>query len=364
MDVLDCVQKMAAFDPPLNRSHLLLMSLRGLTSPQMVAFLNGETEIAARGNVPAKQRSDYLVAHPEDTPDFERWKRWEEKGFWALTILDDAYPARLREIEPIPFVLYGCGDPSVLMGFSLAVVGTRHPSAYGVSCTNLFAEGLAMQGATIVSGLAYGIDSLAHRSALRVGRPTVAVLANGLDRIYPAANRSLAEEILKDGCLLSEYPTGVLPLPHHFIARNRLISGLSEGVLVIEAKRRSGTMITVNWACEQGKNVFCVPGNISQPRSEGTNAQIQRGAYLVTGIDDILQAYDLKPRTFEEAKKARETLTAMEGALYDILRQAPSGADELARAFPLGVSDLWMCLTSLEMKGKITRRSDGKFETR
>ena len=92
MDVLDCVQKMAAFDPPLNRSHLLLMSLRGLTSPQMVAFLNGETEIAARGNVPAKQRSDYLVAHPEDTPDFERWKRWEEKGFWALTILDDAYP--------------------------------------------------------------------------------------------------------------------------------------------------------------------------------------------------------------------------------------------------------------------------------
>lgn len=344
---------------PIRRSQLLYMSLCGFSSSQISAFLTGKEMLRRESGM--VHRKELFSLQPEGTPQIKRWREFEAQGYWALTLFDDAYPDKLREIEPVPYVLYGRGQRSVLTGFSIAVIGSRKPSAYGISCTNFFAEGLARAGAVIISGLAYGIDSLAHQAALRASCPTIAVLGNGINDIYPASHRGIAEKIVRDGCLLSEYPPGVKALPHHFIHRNRLISGLSDGVLVIEANRRSGTMITVNCASEQGKNVFCVPGNIQQKLSEGTNEQIRRGATLVTNIEEVLNAYEWKPLPVKEAKKAKEALTAMEGAIYDMLRLAPCGADELSHVVPLTISDLWMCLTSLEMKGKIQRRSDGKF---
>lgn len=361
MDGIAAMEAMKKSPSCMGRNQLLYMALSGLSSSQISALLCGAESLERKSGT--VYRNDILLPHPEETPKMKRWYEYEKEGYWALTLFDDAYPDKLREIEPVPYVLFGRGDSSVLTGFSIAVIGSRKPSAYGISCTALFTEGLAREGVVILSGLAYGIDSLAHRAALRSSCPTVAILGSGIDRIYPPSHRSLAEEIVRKGCVLSEYPPGERALPYHFVHRNRLISGLSDGVLVIEANRRSGTMITVNCACEQGKNVFCVPGNIHQKRSEGTNEQIRRGATLVTSIDDVLSGYEWKPRLLREAKKAKEALTAMEKAIYDILRLAPRGADELSHLVPLTVSDLWICLTSLEMKGKIQRRSDGKFAT-
>lgn len=361
MDGVAAMEAMKKRAISITRTQLLYMALCGLSSSQISAFLSGAEFLERKSG--KTYRKDVILTHPEETVQMKRWHELESKGFWALTLFDDAYPDKLRDVEPVPYVLFGRGDCSVLTGFSLAIIGSRKPSAYGITCTNLFAGGLARNGIVVISGLAYGIDSLAHRAALQASFPTVAVLGNGIDTVYPASHRSLAEKIIQNGCLLSEYPPGEGALPYHFVQRNRLISGLSDGVLVIEANRRSGTMITVNCASEQGKNVFCVPGNIQQKLSEGTNEQIRRGATLVTGIDDIISAYDWKPKPLNEAKKVKEALTAMEGAIYDRLRLAPCGANELSRMVPLTVSDLWMCLTALEMKGKICRRSDGKFAT-
>lgn len=209
-----------------------------------------------------------------------------------ISIFDKEYPKSLKNIYDPPMKLYVMGDYSILNDFKVAIIGCRKCSKYGEMCAKYFSSNLAMKDVIIISGLARGIDSFSHNSCINAGGKTIAVVGAGLDVIYPAENKWLYDKIIKTGgAIISEYPLGTKPLKYHFPARNRIISGLSDGVLVVEANEKSGTLITVEFALEQGKNIFVVPGNINSLNSKGTNSLIQEGAKLVQNVADILEEY-------------------------------------------------------------------------
>lgn len=217
----------------------------------------------------------------------------------AIHLRHPEYPARLAETPLAPSVLYLRGQRGVLAADqnAIAVVGSRDATPYGLEMTRRLAYDLAKAGVTVVSGLARGIDSASHKAALEAGGRTIAVLGSGLDRIYPQRSIPIAEKIVQDGALITEYPPGVSALPQHFPRRNRVISGLCHGVLVVEAAFKSGAMLTVSWALEQDRDVFAVPGSALSEKSKGTNWLIQQGAKLTTSVDDILEelSIDAKP---------------------------------------------------------------------
>ncbi len=218
--------------------------------------------------------------------EMERLERYKVR---VLTLNDPAYPPRLKEIYDVPPVLYVRGALTAEDEWSVAVVGTRRTTAYGREVAERIVGELARSKVTIVSGLARGIDSVAHRAALEAGGRTIAVFACGLDIIYPAENLKLAQAIMEHGALISDYPLGTSPKAEHFPRRNRIMSGLSLGVLVVEAGEGSGALITANLALEQNRDVFAVPGSILSPVSRGTNRLIQDGAKLVRDVRDILE---------------------------------------------------------------------------
>lgn len=209
-----------------------------------------------------------------------------------ISIEDKEYPSLLKQIYDAPISLYIRGDKSILNNNALAIIGCRECTDYGRNITKSLAYYIAKNKITIVSGLAKGIDGIAHKGALLAGEKTIAVLGNGLDTIYPAENMALAKEILqKGGAIISEYPLGERPQRQNFPERNRIVSGMSKGVIVVEAKKKSGTLITVDFALEQGRDVFVVPGNINSETSEGTNDLIKQGAKLITNYEDVLEEY-------------------------------------------------------------------------
>lgn len=208
---------------------------------------------------------------------------------------DEKYPKLLKKIENSPTSLYVIGNKDILNYFSIAIIGCRESTLYGEKVAQEFAFNLSNQNIVIVSGLAKGIDSFAHKGCLRAKNKTIAVLGNGLDIIYPKCNLDLAKEILRNnGTLISEYPLGTKVERKNFLERNRIISGLSNGILVVEAKEKSGTLSTVDFALEQGKDVFVVPGNIDSDNSVGTNQLIMQGANVVCKYKDILVNYEIK----------------------------------------------------------------------
>lgn len=219
-------------------------------------------------------------------------EKLEEEKIEAITLQDTYYPDKLKTIFGKPIVLYVKGKKDILNEFSLAIVGCRECSQYGKNMAIEIAQALSNNQINVVSGLAKGIDSYAHQGALMGKEKTIAVLGCGVDVIYPKENEKLYHDILqKDGAIVSEYIMRTEPQKMHFPARNRLISGLSDGVIVIEAKEKSGTLITVDFALEQGKNVFVVPGNINSPYSKGTNDLMKQGAKPITCLKDILEEY-------------------------------------------------------------------------
>jgi DNA processing protein len=274
-------------------------------------------------------------------------------GITVLTFIDEDYPALLREIPDPPAVLYLRGALTEADQRALAIVGTRRATSYGRDATLLFARGLAQAGVTIVSGLAQGIDAAAHTAALDHGGRTIAVLGTGADQVYPREHARLAQRIVDSGALISEFPVGTPPEPFNFPRRNRIISGISLGVLVVEAPEKSGALITATTAAEQGRDVFAVPGNIFSRSASGTNRLIQDGAQLVTDAGDILGMLNLAHEFVQTREAARDIgpVSGDEATVMALLTHEPLHVDDICRASGLPVHIITSTLTMLELKG-------------
>jgi DNA processing protein len=290
-------------------------------------------------------------------------EKLERQRVRVLTWRDAAYPPLLLEIADAPPVLYLYGKLSEADRFALAVVGTRSASTYGKQVTERMVTELAQSQVTIVSGLALGIDTIAHTAALDAGGRTIAVVASGLDIIYPPANRALAHRIVESGqgVILSEYPLGVQPEGGNFPARNRIISGLALGVLVIEAPPKSGALITVEHALKQGREVFAVPGSILSSRSAGTNKLIQDGARPVMDVKDIVEALNLFMIPQQIEMQAILPDNEEEQRLLALLSHEPRHIDDLIRESDLPAMTVSSTLTMMELKGMVKQVSSLQF---
>jgi DNA processing protein len=275
-----------------------------------------------------------------------------------LSRTDPRFPERLRAIFDPPRTLYlrGAGEPGLLGRRAVAVVGARSCSPYGAQVARMVGRELAAAGLVVVSGLARGIDGEAHRGTLEAGGLTLAVLGCGIDRDYPASNVRLSRRIEESGLVVSEYGPGVEPAPWRFPARNRIIAGLSEAVVVVEARERSGALITADFALEEGREVFAVPGEITSSLSAGTNALLKLGAAPLTAADDVLDALGIvrpaQSRAVEVSPAAAEVL--------ELVRESPRGADELTARGPLDAGSVSVALTELELAGLVAA-SDGVY---
>lgn len=292
-------------------------------------------------------------ARREIDPDAEM-ERLAGAGVQALARTDSAYPSRLREIDDAPPVLYVRGAWTPEDEWSVAVVGTRRATAYGRQAATELTRGLAASSVTVVSGLARGVDTIAHRTALDTGGRTVAVLANGLDTIYPPENRRMADEIAERGAVVSDYPLGTKPRADFFPRRNRILSGLSLGTLIIEGDHQSGSMITAKFAMEQNRDVFAVPGSIFSPQSRGPLALIRDGAMPVTSAQDILEALNLTQiGTQLDFGRAAPPESQDERTLMTALTREPLHIDEVVRKSGLAPAIVSGTLALLELKGLV-----------
>ena len=305
----------------------------------------------------------------ENIRKFSQWDEVEKyvgimdkKGISAVPYQDDRYPEVLKNVEDTPLVLYMKGEYHPDDRFAIGVVGSRKHTHYGESVTQRIAGELSAAGFTVISGLARGIDTLSHKAALAAGGRTIAVLGSGLDVCYPPENRGLTERIVSSGCVLSEFLPGTMPNKENFPRRNRLISGLSLGILVVEATDNSGSLITAGYALEQNKEVFAVPGNITSRNSEGTNKLIKQGAKIVLKTDDIIEelAPVLKGYIRTELKE-RAQLEGEENRLCTMLSREPKHVDLISRESGLSVNQLLNLLLSLELKGIVKQASGKRF---
>jgi DNA processing protein len=279
-------------------------------------------------------------------------RRAARAGVTLLTLESPAYPRLLREIPGAPPLIYVRGG-LLADDWAVAVVGTRAPSTYGREAAYRLAGDLARAGVTIVSGLALGVDTLAHTAALDAGGRTLAVLGSGVDRPYPERNRKLAERILEQGALVSDFPLGTAPVAANFPPRNRLISGLSRGTLVVEAGERSGALITVEFALEQGREVLAVPGSIFARQSAGAHRLLRDGAALVTCAEDVLAALEMTAASVQREARAELPADPVEAALLALLGYEPQPIDELGRAAGLPAPAVAAALAVLELKGLV-----------
>lgn len=320
------------------------------------------------------------IARARESEAFAQERRLiAQHGVQVLCLDQDEYPIALRDIPVPPPLLYCRGEVPLPAGWCLAVVGTRRQSRYGEKVTRGLIEELAsaVPDLVIVSGLARGVDTVAHQTALKLGLKTVAVLAGGLTGIYPPENAGLAEAIAAQGTLVTEFAMAMKPLAKHFPIRNRIISGLSRGVLVTEAGDRSGALITAGFALNHGREVFAVPGAIDQPNAMGTHRLIQKGqAKLVTRAQDILEEFDFAaprlPRQMDwlapqpaaggrEARGAAAPYSEMQRKVLECLHDSPQHPDELAQAAGIPVEKLLGVLLELELSGEVCQTPDNRY---
>jgi DNA processing protein len=278
-----------------------------------------------------------------------------KENIGILTILDENYPKLLKEIYDPPYIMYIKGELKPEDEFALAIVGTRKLSPYGQQAASHLARELSQAGLTIVSGLAHGIDTLAHLAALQQNKRTIAVVGSSIDKqsIFPPANRRLAEQIAQNGAVLSEYPLGSFALKHHFPARNRIISGLALGTLVVEAPVKSGALLTANHALAQNREVFAVPGSIYSPQSSGPNNLIKMGAKLVNGAQDILEELNLRNLSINIEMRQINPDSHEEELILNLLSQEPIPVDKIVQDTKLETALVNSTLSLMEMKGKI-----------
>ena len=283
----------------------------------------------------------------------------DETGHTILTLADTGYPQSLLEIADPPNVIYVRGNPALLQKRGLAVVGSRNATPQGLQTAENFAKALAGKGLSIISGLALGIDAAAHRGALAARGATVAVIGTGADRLYPARNRELALQIAEHGAIVSEFPLGTPVLAANFPRRNRIISGLSRGVLVVEAATESGSLITARLAGEQGREVFAIPGSIHSPVARGCHRLIKQGAKLVETANDVLEELG---EILQEAVPEQPPGDADESAILAALGHDPCTLDELVERTGAGADQLLGELLALELAGKLSSLPGNRYQ--
>jgi DNA processing protein len=291
-----------------------------------------------------------------------------QPGNRLLTMLDPDYPQALASIADPPPLLYLKGRPELLSAPALAIVGSRNATQQGMANAEVFAQALSCAGVTIVSGLALGIDAAAHRGALGGTGSTVAVIGTGADTVYPALNHALAHRIAAEGCIVSEYPLGTPPLGHNFPRRNRIISGLAAGVLVVEAAAKSGSLITAQLAAAQGRDVFAIPGSIHASLAKGCHALIKEGAKLVESAADVLGELRMSPLALGAAAGAaagpgpERAASAAAQAVLAAMAHEPVDPDTLARRCASAPAQLSLVLLELELAGQVERLPGGLFQ--
>jgi DNA processing protein len=304
------------------------------------------------------------IARQLRDPSLREWaeRQVEEcrrRGYRIVTLADSDYPSLLRQIFAPPPVLYVRGNSSAFTSSAVAVVGSRRPDHYGERVTATFVRDLVRSGLTIVSGLALGIDAIAHQACLDNEGCTIAVLGSGVDNFTPATNRRLGERIVETGAVISEFPLGAPPEPYHFPRRNRIVSGLAAGVVVVEAGSKSGALITAQYALQQGRDVFAVPGSIFSERCEGTFKLIREGATPVRSAADIVEALRTPslPLTMDPAPRATlpsaEALSPEERLTYEAITHEPRRMDQIADQAGKSIAELFDILLNLELKGLI-----------
>lgn len=308
-----------------------------------------------KAGIDEKLGEEIIIAKNQINPD-EELEKLEKENVNIVLITDKKYPKPLKEIFDPPPLLYYRGSLDCLDNFCLAVVGTRKYSTYGQQTTEEITSDLARQNITIISGLALGIDAIAHQACLNTKGLTAAILGSGLDwqNVYPAANRHLAKKIIDNGgVVMSEYPIGTMPARFTFPARNRIVSGLSRGTLVIEAPESSGALITAKHALEQNREVFAIPGSVYNKNSVGANNLIKQGAKMVTTADDILEEFNLQQVLEIIDEKKPDCDSPEEKIILKILSKEPTHVDKIAQSSKLKINALLGLLTMMEIKGII-----------
>jgi DNA processing protein len=333
----------------------------GIGAVRLRALLDAFGDIASAWNASVEsletvgldQRSMRALIDARARLDLDReFDRLAAEGYHLLTWEDESYPARLLEIDAPPPVLYVWGEVLPQDRFAAAVVGTRRPTAYGIAVARDVAALLASSGVTVVSGLARGIDAAAHKAALEAGGRTLAVLGSGLDRIYPPEHRRLAEAIARAGAVASDYPLGTAPEAVNFPPRNRLISGLSLAVVIVEAGEASGALITADFAAEQGREVFAVPGSIYSRASKGTNHLVRSGARPLVSPEDVLEALNMDVVVRQESVSQAMPEDATEAKVLEALSAEPIHVDEITTRCGLPAWQISASLAMLELKGR------------
>jgi DNA processing protein len=344
---------LAAFGPPAQIFSAADADLRDVAGPGLATALSHEPpELATQ----LQSALDWLEHEAPDVP-----RR-------ILNLADPDYPAALLNTEDPPLLLYVLGRIRLPWPAAIAVVGSRNPTPQGEANAQQFARSLAQAGLTVVSGLALGIDGAAHEGALEGAAPeqlaTIAVVGTGLDSVYPRQHEGLAERIARRGLIVSEYPLGTAPLAANFPRRNRIISGLSEGTLVVEAAVRSGSLITARMASEQGKDVFAIPGSIHSPQSRGCHALLRQGAKLVESAQDVLE--ELRPGVAMAAARqvapAPAAPSGAQGELLQALGFDPVSLDALVARTGTSTAELQALLLELELAGHVARLAGGLFQ--
>lgn len=315
----------------------------------------------------SKEISARIIAERKKIDPDKEWEKLENENIKILLREDSDYPDALREIPQAPFALYIRGALPSKIDVAISIVGSRKYTTYGKQSCEKIVTGLASYGVTVISGLALGIDAIAHKATLDAGGKTIAILGTGIDdkSIYPAQNFQLAKDIIKNnGALISEFAPGTPALPYHFPMRNRIISGLSKGVVIIEASEKSGSLITANLALEQNKDVFAVPGPIHSESSKGTNNLIKQGAKLTTSADDILE--EIAPQILNDQTAKIQgmmrlpDLSEEENNLLKIISNGEEELDQILKTANIPANRFNSILTMLEIKG-IIKNQNGKI---
>lgn len=321
-------------------------------TPEKVWYADRE-QLSKVPEIPVGIVDEILTKRKQLNPELEL-QRLKDLGIGVLFSDEPDYPPLLKEIFDPPRVLYFRGSPAVFFKRTFGIVGARKATHYGLSVSEVIAGDLAAAGLCIVSGMARGIDSSAHKGALGVSGSTAAVLGCGVDIVYPRENKKLMDEIIKTGIIVSEFPPGTPPTPGNFPQRNRIISGISEGIMIVEAAEKSGSLITADFALEQGRDVFAVPGQVTNSLNRGAHRLIKQGARLVENAGDVLEELGMDSSMFDQKPKTSiNGLTSVDKKIYNIVSDVPVSSEFIIETSGISSSEVLSTLLCLELQGLV-----------